>query len=536
VNEPRARILAVDDRPENIRLLEAILVPAGYELSAARSGEEALTRVRTDRPDLILTDIVMPGMSGYELCRRIRADPATAFLPIVTITASGSAEKQEALEAGADDFVPKPFEKTELLARVRSLVRLKRYHDEINAALERQTAIGEVLRTIGSSAFELGPVLTAVADHAMRLCHAQNAAIWQTVGNAHRLAAEAGAGNTDPAAREAFRRLASSDLPIGADTITGRAHLERRVIQVDDITEYYKGASGPAAEMARLGVMRTLLAVPLVRDGKVLGVIALTRTEVRPFSDDEVALVGTFADQAAIAIANVELFETVERQRQELSRFISPQISALITSEQGAQMLEGHRRQITVVFNDLRNFSTFAETAEPEEVLGVLREFQRAMGEIILRHEGTLEHFTGDGMMVWFNDPLPLARHELRAIEMACAMRDRFAQLSAGWAKRGYDLGLGLGIATGYATLGRIGFEGRYDYGAIGNVVIVAQRLCSQARPGQILVSQRVQAAVEDDVEMSPVGEVNLKGMTRPMPVFEAHAVRAAALTTNTIP
>jgi adenylate cyclase len=517
------RILAVDDKPENIRLLEAILGPAGYEVIGAQSGQEALAKTRDQSFDMILTDIVMPGMSGYELCRTLRNDPKTAFLPIVTITASGAEEKKEALDAGADDFVAKPFDKTELLARVRSLLRVKRYHDDLAGALERQTAISEVLRVIGSSAFDLEPVLHAVAQNAAHLCKARNVVIWRTVGNSYRL------GVLEEPDADFIRIVGERDIPIGADTIVGRAHVEKRPIQVPDIVEYYRGASGPAAELARLGTYRTLLAVPLIRDERVLGVISLTHTEVEAFTDEEIELVRTFADQAAIAIANVDLFETVERQRQELTRFLSPQIAALITSEQGAKMLEGHRRQITVVFLDLRNFTSFAETAEPEEVLGVLRDYQRAMGELIVAHRGTLEHFAGDGIMVWFNDPLPVDRHELEAVRMACAMRDRFADMSTGWSKKGYDLGFGVGIATGYATLGRIGFEGRYDYGAVGNVVILAQRLSAEAKAGQVLVSQRVQAAVEADADTTAVGELALKGFTRPVPAFAAESVKIPA-------
>ncbi len=534
----KARILAVDDKPENIRLLEAILVPAGYQVIAANSGEDALAKVRTDHPDMVLLDIVMPGMSGYEVCRRLRADATTKFLPIVTITASGSEEKRESLMAGADDFIPKPFDKTELLARVRSLLRLKDYHDTIerqktelarslNAterALHRQTAIGEVLRAIGSSVFDLETVLRTVAQHAERLCHAENVVIWRTEGNAYRFAVVG--EDTDPRLRAIVEGRA---LPIGPDTVVGRAHLERRPVQVPDIVEYYRGASGPAAEIAKLGVYRTLLAVPLVRDERVLGVLSLTRRKVNPFSDDEVELVRTFADQAAIAIANVDLFDTVERQRQELSRFLSPQVAQLITTKEGARMLDGHRRQITVVFCDLRGFTAFAETAEPEEVLGVLREYHKAMGDLIVAHQGTLEHFAGDGMMVFFNDPLPVERHELQAVRMACAMRERFQEMSGDWKKKGYELDFGVGIAVGYATLGRIGFEGRYDYGAVGNVVILASRLATEAKGGQILLSQRLHAAVANDVEADDVGELTLKGFTRPIPAFNVVSVHAPA-------
>jgi adenylate cyclase len=276
----------------------------------------------------------------------------------------------------------------------------------------------------------------------------------------------------------------------------------------------------------RVTESRTVLAVPMLHGGESLGVMVLTRVTVRPFSPREVQLVETFADQAAIAIANVELFQTVERQRQELTRFLSPQVAALITSEEGGKMLEGHRRQITVAFCDLRGFTAFAETAEPEEVLGVLRDYHRVMGELIVEHQGTLEHFAGDGMMVFFNDPLPVGRHELQAVRMACAMRDRFEEMARAWQKRGYELGFGVGIATGYATLGRIGFEGRYDYGAIGNVVILAQRLSAEAKAGQILLSQRVHAAVEADADTTAVGDLALKGFTRPVPAFAAVSVK----------
>jgi len=520
MRERPARILAVDDRPENIRLLEAVLVPSGYEVVAASGGEEALAKVRELKPDMILTDIVMPGMSGYDLCRRLRADPATAFLPIVTLTASGGEEKREALDAGADDFVAKPFDKTELLARVRSLLRVKEYHDQMSAALDRQTAIGEVLRTIGSSAFDIEPVLHSVAQHAARLCGAENVVIWRTTGTGYRIwVAEK--------IRDDFMRIVSDrEIPIGPDTIVGRAHLEKRPVQVPDITEYYRGASGPAAEIARLGVYRTLLAVPLIRDDRVLGVLSLTHTQVQPFTEDQIALVRTFADQAAIAIANADLFETVERQRRQLSRFLSPQIAELVSSAEGDALLAGHRREITVVFCDLRGFTAFSETAEPEEALSLLRSYQSAMGEEVVRHGGTLEHFAGDGLMVWFNDPVPVAEHQLQAVRMAVAMRARFDALAAGWRKKGYDLGMGAGLATGFATLGRIGFEGRYDYGAIGMVVILASRLSAAAGPGQILVSQRLYGVLEDQLDATPVADLTLKGISRPVAALNVNGFK----------
>ena len=219
-----------------------------------------------------------------------------------------------------------------------------------------------------------------------------------------------------------------------------------------------------------------------------------------------------------LAIENARLFETVERQRTELARF-APQVASMLSSEEGKSLLAGHRREITALFCDLRGFTAFAETAEPEEVLGVLREYHRAVGELVTEHGGTVEHFAGDGLMVFFNDPTQQPEHRSLAIRTALAMRDRFVGLAGQWHKLGYELGLGIGVAVGYATIGRIGFEGRYDYGAVGNVVILASRLSEAATPGQILVSQRLYAAVEDEFEAEEVEPISLKGLSRPTSV-----------------
>jgi len=208
--------------------------------------------------------------------------------------------------------------------------------------------------------------------------------------------------------------------------------------------------------------------------------------------------------------------------------FLSPQVADLVLSQGADELLAGHRREITVVFADLRGFTAFSETAEPEEALGVLRAYQAAMGEIIFHHDGTLEHFAGDGMMVFFNDPMKITDPELQATRMALAMQARFAELLVGWKKRGHDLGLGIGIAVGYATLGRIGFEGRFDYGAVGMVVIQASRLSAAAKSGEILVSSRVHAAIEDLVDTAPAGELELKGFHHPVPAFAVTAARGA--------
>jgi class 3 adenylate cyclase len=367
------KILAVDDIPQNLRLLEAVLVPSGYEVVLAATGEEALLKTLTEKPDLVLLDIMLPGIDGYEVCRRLRGDPKTSFLPVVMVTASGLAEKVKAIEAGADDFIAKPFDQPELLARVRSLLRVKTYHDEI----ERQKAeLAEWNQTLASRVEE----------------------------------------------------------------------------QVD--------------ELGRLGRLR---------------------------------------------------------------RFLSPQIADLVMSQGAEALLAGHRREITVVFADLRGFTAFSETAEPEEALGVLRAYQAAMGEMIFQHEGTVEHFAGDGIMVFFNDPVEVAEPQLQAARMALAMQTRFADLQAGWKKRGHDLGLGIGIAVGFATLGRIGFEGRFDYGAIGMVVIQGARLSAAAKAGEILMTKRVHAAIEDRIEAESAGELELKGFHQPVPAYRITGLREAA-------
>ncbi|MEO5704015.1 MAG: response regulator [Candidatus Limnocylindrales bacterium] len=222
-----------------------------------------------------------------------------------------------------------------------------------------------------------------------------------------------------------------------------------------------------------------------------------------------------------------ELLHTIQRQKDELSRFLSPQVAALVSSPEGLQLLAGHRRVATSLFADLRGFTSFSEVAEPEEVLGILREYHKAMGDLIMEHGGTLEHFAGDGMMVFFNDPILQVDHVERAVRMSIAMRDRFGDLAAGWAKRGHTLGFGIGIATGYATLGRIGFEGRYDYGMVGFAVITAARLSSAALANQILLSPRSYSEVEGLVDAEPVGEIQLKGFSRPIAPLNVVGLRS---------
>jgi adenylate cyclase len=369
------RILVVDDQPESIRLLHAVLSPRGYSVDSVSSGAEALERLAAEpAPDLVLLDVVMPEIDGYEVCRRIRATPATELLPVVMITASSGEEKLRALEAGADDFVMKPFDQAELLARVRSLIRIKQYHD-----------------TIREQAKEL--------------------AEWN---------------------RELEKRV------------------EEQVAQID-----------------RMG---------------------------------------------------------------RLKRFLSPQLADLVVSSGDESFLESHRCEITVVFCDLRGFTAFAETVEPEVTMAVLREYHTALGDLVFRFDGTLERFTGDGLMVFFNDPMPCPDASIRSVRMGVAMRDRVADLAEEWRRSGYDLGFSVGIAQGYATLGRVGFEGRFDYAAIGTVTNLAARLCDVADAGKVLVSQRVHAAVEDFVVSNQLSELPLKGFSRPVTAYEIIALDAAAV------
>jgi adenylate cyclase len=369
---PDARILVVDDEPANVRLLEAILTPRGYDVPTASSGEEALAMIAEAPPDLVLLDIVMPGLDGYEVCRRIREQTDTAYLPVVMVTASGDEQKVMALEAGADDFLTKPVNQSELLARVASLARIKRYQDTI----KRQTS-------------------------------------------------ELAAWNSE---------------------------LEQRV-------------DTQVSQLQRMGRLR---------------------------------------------------------------RFLSPQLAELIVDSGDESFLESHRREIVVVFCDLRGFTTFAEASEPEEVMGVLAEYHEALGDLIFRFEGTLERFTGDGLMVFFNDPVRCDDGPLRAVRMSVAMRARVRTLAEGWARQGHDLSLGIGISQGYATLGKIGFDGRVDYAAIGTVTNLAARLCADAEGWQILVTERVYTAAGPSVVGDDVGVRELRGFSRGIRAYEVKGVDSA--------
>jgi class 3 adenylate cyclase/CheY-like chemotaxis protein len=371
MNDPQ-RILIVDDNEANRDILEARLKVHGYELLQAADGEEALAAVQRDHPDLILLDVMMPKLDGVEVCRRIKGDATLPFTPIILVTSKSDTKDVIAgLDAGADEYLTKPVDQAALVARVKSVLRVKALHDQVQA-------------------------------------QAADLAAWNRT-------------------------------------------LEQRVAE-------------QLGEIERVG---------------------------------------------------------------RLKRFLSPQVAELVVSSGDDRMLESHRRDVTVVFCDLRGFTAFSETAEPEEVMSILREYHAGLGALINNFEGTIERFNGDGVMVLFNDPLPCPDPSVRAVRMAVEMRDCIAGLTARWRKHGHELGFGIGIAHGYATLGCVGFEGRLQYSVTGTVANLAARLCDQAKSGEILIDSKVHAAVESMAELEPVGELALKGLHRPVLAFNVRELRS---------
>lgn len=373
MNSP-ARILVVDDVPNNVKLLADLLTVRGYDVVTASDGDEALERVRDAKPDLVLLDVMMPRLDGYETCRAIRADPATGILPVVMVTALDPAQERiKGIEAGADDFLTKPINTQELLARVKSLLRVQSLYTQVQG-------------------------------------QAAQLAEWN-------------------------------------------AKLEARVQE-------------QVAQLERLARLR---------------------------------------------------------------RFLAPKVADMIVAGKLDDPLATHRREVTVAFIDLRGFTAFTETAEPEEVFAVLRAYHAELGRLILKHEGTVEHFAGDGVMIIFNDPVVLPDPAYSAVCMALEVRDAVAALAEGWHRLGYALGCGLGIAQGYATIGTIGFEGRHDYSTIGTVCNLAARLCGEAKAGQVLVSQKVHGRIDGRVRAQPVGELTLKGFHEPMRAFNVTGLAGTA-------
>jgi len=405
--------------------------------------------------------------------------------------------------------------------------------DELRESLEQQAAAADVLNIISRSTFDLQTVLDRLVELVTKLCDADLAAIHRQEGMNYRVIAICG-GPPD------YREIQNSvPLEPGRGTIIGRAVLERKPVHVADVLADSDYLLKDAQR--RIGY-RTVLGVPLMREGRPIGVIALLRLTVRPFTERQIKLVQSFADQAVIAIENTRLLDDLSKLNQQLEhrvadqvgeiermsrlrRFLPPQVADLIVASGTEKQLESHRREITALFCDLRGFTGFSESSDPEDVMALLRDYHAAIGEIIFKYSGTLERFAGDGVMVIFNDPVPVENPATQAVLMALEMRETIGALIEKWKRLGHDLGFGIGIAHGFATLGTIGFEGRFDYAAIGTVSNVASRLCDEAKPGQILISPRVLMAVEDAVTTEPVGEFTLKGIRRPM---AAHDVIAA--------
>ena len=375
---------------------------------------------------------------------------------------------------------------------------------------ERASVI-EVLRSLVDSPADLDSTLHAVLSNAVRLANTDSGFIYLKDGDVFRHVADVGA------TVEVVDFNKANPIHPGRGTSTGRAALERRVVHIPDVEldEEYQHHRAQ-----RLGGFRSLLSVPMFLRDDVIGVLSVFRTELLPFTQEEVDRLSMFAEQAALATVTSQLARSVEHQRVELARFLPQQVADLISSPDGQKLLEGHRSEITVVFVDIRGFTEFSALAEPEEVISVLREYYREMGAHVTDHEGTLGGFQGDGLMVYFNDPNPVADHARRAVVMARGMQAGFVPLSENWRRRGFQLGLGIGIATGYATLGRIGYEGRYDYTPIGTTVNLAARLCDTAGAGTILASQKTIAAADVDATIL-ADPLELKGLPHPVPVYE---------------
>jgi class 3 adenylate cyclase/putative methionine-R-sulfoxide reductase with GAF domain len=439
---------------------------------------------------------------------------------------------------------------TNFAAQAVIAIENARLLNELRESLEQQTATAQVLGVISRSAGDLAHVFVAILENATRICEAKFGTLYIKEGDGFRASAM---HNAPPAYEEARVQLVHPS----RHTTLWRAANSKRPVQIADVTleRGYLEGEPFVVSTVNMGGYRSVLSVPMIKEDQVVGIITIFRQEVSSFGEKHVSLLQNFAAQAVIAIENArllndlrdstkqlraqseELADLNERLEQRvadqvgeiermgrLRRFLPPQVADLIVASGTDKQLESHRREITALFCDLRGFTGFTEIADAEDVMSLLRDYHAATGEIIIKYSGTLERYAGDGVMVIFNDPVPIENPPLQAVLMALEMRQAIAALTEKWRQLGHDIGFGIGIAHGYATLGTIGFEGRFDYAAIGTVSNVASRLCDEAKPGQILISPRVLIAVNDAVTVEAVGEFELKGIRRPIAAYNVLA------------
>jgi len=489
-----------------------------------------------DRSEASLAMVELAGARTIAIVPMLREDEVIGAITIYRQEVKPFAEKQIELVAN--------FAKQAVIAieNARLLKELRQRTDDLSEALEQQTATSEVLKVISSSPGELKPVFEAMLAYAVRICEAKFGTLFLCEGDDFRVVAE---HNTPPALAELHQR--EPILRVGPGVSLYRSKKAKQPIQIADLTAepaYFERDPNRVA-LVELGGYRAILSVPMVKESEAIGAINMYRQDAGTFSDNQVELVKNFAAQAVIAIENTRLLNDLNKLNQQLERrvaeqvseiermsrlrrFLPPQVADLIVASGAEKQLESHRREITALFCDLRGFTGFSEASAPEDVIALLRDYHAAIGEIIIKYSGTLERYAGDGVMVVFNDPVPVDNPALRAVLMALETREAMGALMEKWRQLGHDVGFGIGIAHGFATLGTIGFEGRFDYAAIGTVSNVASRLCDEAKAGQILISPRVFTAVKDAVTVEPLGEFTLKGIGRPLAAYNVLGAKPA--------